>query len=132
MSDRKAELEAKKERLRLLREEKERRKREKEAKEARDAAQNAVSGQAASSAAHKDINDQLKGLGVATVEEVVGQIPQAEEAQRRRRKEDESAAAAAALIAAHKVSVLNITRYSPKLTLFQIIGPILLLWFLSG
>ena len=64
MSDRKAELERKKEKLRLIREEKERRKREREAEDAQASALNTASGKAGSAQAHHDIKAQLKALGV--------------------------------------------------------------------
>eukprot|EP00095_Tigriopus_kingsejongensis_P005434 maker-scaffold224_size251237-snap-gene-0.13 protein:Tk05434 transcript:maker-scaffold224_size251237-snap-gene-0.13-mRNA-1 annotation:"cytoplasmic dynein 1 intermediate chain isoform x7" len=74
MSDRKAELERKKEKLRQIREEKERRKREREQTETRNAALKTASGQAASSTAHRDINQQLAEVGIAGVDAVLGSM----------------------------------------------------------
>lgn len=74
MSDRKAELERKKEKLRQIREEKERRKREREQAETRNAALKTVTGQAASSTAHRDINQQLAEVGIAGVDAVLGSL----------------------------------------------------------
>ena len=69
-ANRKAELERKKEKLRLMREEKERARREREAADARNAAQRTATGEAGSSAAHDDINKQLGELGINSVDRV--------------------------------------------------------------
>ena len=70
MSDRKAELERKKEKLRQIRQEKERKKREREAQDAKNAALRTSSGEAGSLKAHEDINKQLQGLGLTPVDQV--------------------------------------------------------------
>ena len=74
MSDRKAELERKKEKLRQIREEKERRKREREAEDAQASALRTASGEAGSAQAHHDINAQLKALGVTPVGDVLRKV----------------------------------------------------------
>ena len=74
MSDRKAELERKKEKLRQIREEKERRKREREADDAKASALKTASGEAGSAQAHHDINAQLKALGVTPVGDVLRKV----------------------------------------------------------
>jgi len=70
MSDRKAELERKREKLRQIRLEKERKMREKEALDARGAAQRTAAGEAGSAKAHDDINKQLQEMGLTPVDQV--------------------------------------------------------------
>ena len=96
MSDRKAELERKKEKLRLIREEKERRKREREAEDAQASALRTASGEAGSAQAHQDINAQLKALGVTPVGDVLSQLPAVEREQRAAAAEAATATAAEA------------------------------------
>jgi dynein intermediate chain len=77
MSDRKAELERKKEKLRLIREEKEKRKREREAADQQAGISKTESGEAGSEKAHHDINQQLKEMGINPVDDVLRGMPAA-------------------------------------------------------
>lgn len=77
MSDRKAELERKKEKLRLIREEKEKRKREREVADQKSSALKTASGEAGSLSAHQDINAHLREIGINPVDEVLSGISSA-------------------------------------------------------
>lgn len=75
MSDRKAELERKKEKLRLIREEKERRRREKEQKDVEEAAlRTAVGGLGIEKDQRKELDQMLSSLGVAPVSDVLSSL----------------------------------------------------------
>ncbi|CAB4064428.1 DYNC1I [Lepeophtheirus salmonis] len=71
MSDRKAELERKKERLKVIREEKEKRKRLKEKQDADASAAAAVSGAATSQDVRSQLDKNLEDLGIAPVSSVI-------------------------------------------------------------
>lgn len=77
MSDRKAELERKRERLRQIKAEKERRQAERQAADAERASARATSGEAASLGAHQDINQQLRDIGITPVDVVLDSLPAA-------------------------------------------------------
>ncbi|XP_048479173.1 cytoplasmic dynein 1 intermediate chain isoform X19 [Plutella xylostella] len=72
MSDRKAELERKKAKLQMLREEKDRRRREKEQKDAEEALQRAST--ASSLDSRRDLDEMLSSLGVAPVKDVLSSL----------------------------------------------------------